>query len=228
MPTNGLPTHLAVFAKYWELGQAKTRLGRTIGHLRACDLQREFLGTILRRFSGAAQRQTVVYWPPERHADFRSAAPLGWDLCPQISGNLGEKMSHFLHEQFAATRQRIVLIGADSPDLPTAHIPQAFDLLESVPVVVGPAQDGGYYLLGMNRWVSVFEGITWSSRDVLRNTLANVARQDLEYRLLDVWDDIDTQADLDRLGSRLRESPSDPELAALAGRIQRIMARREP
>src|SRR4029453_10402983 len=108
----------------------------------------------------------VAFWPPEAQGCFAGVVQGRWELVPQTDGDLGKRMQTFFVTALGRA-ERVVLIGSDSPDLPREVLPQAFDALASHDVVLGPAADGGYYLLGIARRIpAIFEGIAWSSRDV--------------------------------------------------------------
>jgi glycosyltransferase A (GT-A) superfamily protein (DUF2064 family) len=104
--------------------------------------------------------------------------------------------------------QKVVLIGTDCPSLEGKHIIQAFEALDQSDLVLGPAKDGGYYLIGMKcRANFLFEGITWSSELVLSQTLALAAAQGLQTSLLPVLEDIDTLEDWERYCSQIVDRP---------------------
>jgi rSAM/selenodomain-associated transferase 1 len=101
---------------------------------------------------------------------------------------------------FAAGYGPIVIIGSDCPEVNPALLEEAFRQLASFPVVLGPATDGGYYLLGMNYLVeSLFRDKPWSTPSVLAETVADLQRASIPYALLPVLSDVDEAADLDRL-----------------------------
>jgi rSAM/selenodomain-associated transferase 1 len=99
---------------------------------------------------------------------------------------------------------KVVLIGTDCPTLQSNHLNEAFEALTHSDLVVGPATDGGYYLIGMNRRADyLFEGITWSTSQVLSETLNVASQQGLTTTLLHELDDIDTQEDWERYRSQI-------------------------
>jgi rSAM/selenodomain-associated transferase 1 len=163
-----LTTLLGIFAKHWQPGEVKTRLAASIGPEAAARLHRVFVETLLQRMAGVAGKCVLAYWPSERHGEFAalvreaaypfalldpSAAPLAspWQLVPQSPGDLGARMEHFFQASFASGADRVVIIGSDSPTLPIEYVRQAFDELRRSDVVLGPSDDGGYYLLGLAR-----------------------------------------------------------------------------
>ncbi len=182
-------TLLAMFAKFWQPGEVKTRLAAAIGPGAAVQLHRAFVETLLGRMHGVAQRCVLAYSPSERRSEFAALvrgatlggresissppraveAPSGsaatkptpdpfahassWSLAPQSPGDLGARMAHFFQSSLAGGAERVVLIGSDSPTLPIEHVRQAFDELRRHEVVMGPSDDGGYYLIGLVRGV---------------------------------------------------------------------------
>ena len=217
---------LGIFAKFWTPGQVKSRLAAGIGPEPASRLYRAFLATLLERFGHSADRRTLMFTPADRRAEFSQLAGTAWSLEVQAVGDLGNRMQLFFESSLQAGNQKIVLIGSDSPTLPTAIVDQAFLWLDDTPVVIGPSEDGGYYLIGVSGSVPpIFRGIEWSTPDVLSQTLAHLDRASIPCRLLPVWYDIDEAADLARLHRELAELPgSDAALLALRDELDRIQA----
>jgi glycosyltransferase A (GT-A) superfamily protein (DUF2064 family) len=124
-----------------------------------------------------------------------------------------------------AWAERVVLIGSDSPDLPRQRLTEAFAALEECDVVLGPAADGGYYLIGLARRIPrIFDGITWGSREVWQQTTRRLAAAGIRWRELAPWYDVDELADLAGLRSRLRDAAAgDPHLARLAFDLESLM-----
>lgn len=146
-------------------------------------------------------------WEPEgrpEYADLARAAA-GLARLPQSGADLGERLGATFRTLFAGGYRRVVVIGADSPTLPSAHLKAAFErLLQDDDVVLGPAEDGGYYLVGAMRLVPpMFEEIPWSTRRVMQATLAALERCGLRSTLLPLWYDVDRPADLERMRAEL-------------------------
>jgi glycosyltransferase A (GT-A) superfamily protein (DUF2064 family) len=110
-------------------------------------------------------------------------------------------MSHAIEAALAGGGDEVVLVGSDVPSLPPARITAAFDLLENgADVVLGPSEDGGYYLIGMRRLVpELFTGIAWGAGDVLGRTRGMAERAGLNVALVDPWYDVDRPEDLQRV-----------------------------
>ena len=116
--------------------------------------------------------------------------------------NLGERMRQAFQDRFEEGYERVVIIGADSPTLPTAYIEQA--LQSKKEVVIGPSTDGGYYLIGMQgKMTDIFERVPWGTDRVLSETLNVLKEQQAEAELLPVWYDVDLPEDLRFLKTHL-------------------------
>lgn len=125
---------------------------------------------------------------------------------PQQGADLGERMAHAFAQAFERGFQRVVLVGADCPSLDVAVLARAFQALGRHELVLGPAGDGGYYLIGLNRpCPALFSGIAWGSHQVLAQTLAAAARAALVTALLERLPDVDRPADLAALPPALVE-----------------------
>ncbi len=197
---------LGIFAKYWQPGQVKTRLAATIGEQRSAQVYQWFLETLLDRLTHCGDRHILVYSPPERVADFEQIAPAQWQIAPQAEGNLGQRMQAFFQQQHESGCQRVVLVGSDSPNLPLEYVRQAFELLNDHPVVLGPTEDGGYWLIGTSGRVQpIFENIPWSTPQVWPATLAALDAAQLSHATLPTWYDVDVAEDLDRLIDELQK-----------------------
>ncbi len=198
---------LALFAKHWEPGQVKTRLAARLGHDCASEIYLAFLHSLLERLAAAGDQRWLVYTPSNSRAAFQQLAGSSWRLVPQSAGDLGQRMAALFGQAFAAGAQHVVLIGSDCPTLPDVHIEQAFELLNRVAVVLGPATDGGYCLIGASgRVPPIFAGVDWSTDRVCEQTLAHLQSAELPYACLPPWHDIDTPEDLERLRHELSRS----------------------
>ena len=197
---DSLPSHLLVFAREPVLGRVKTRLAADIGPEAALAVYRELLG-ITAAAVGAAQVPATV-WLAEAPAAAATTQPrpewpgLPWRVQPAAE-SLGERMSHAFAEAFAAGAARVVIIGTDCPGLTPELLQAAFEALETHAVVVGPADDGGYYLLGLRALQpELFANKSWSTANVLPDTLADAARLGLSVAQLPVLHDVDSGRDL--------------------------------
>ena len=203
---------LGVFAKMPVAGCVKTRLAAETSPAFAAAAAEAFLRDTLRRVGRIADRSVVVFAPDSADAYFADlAAAHGMEAQAQGEGDLGERLSRFFLSE--GKEDRVVAIGGDSPSMPVEYVEQAFDLLEDREVVIGPATDGGYYLLGCRGlFPELFEGIPWSGPTVFADTVRRVRGR---LCLLPAWHDVDTLADVELLRGHIaarRKAGVDPAL----------------
>ena len=186
---------LIVFIKNPILGKVKTRLAASLGDQKALRVYKKLLDHTL-RITGNLEYDKIVYYSdfvPEQD-EWLSA---GFKQGLQIGQDLGQKMENAFEEGFRTGYSRILIIGSDCFELTSYHISKAFDNLENSNVVLGPATDGGYYLLGMTElFENVFENKKWSTDSVLRDTIKNLTDSNIKFNLLEQLNDIDTESDL--------------------------------
>jgi rSAM/selenodomain-associated transferase 1 len=163
------------------------------------------LARVAAAVAGRADRELAVA-PGGAAPKLRALAAVGnWRCVYQEGEDLGARMRSRLNAGVAEGK-RVILLGSDSPDLPAERILRAFSALEEAEVVVGPAIDGGYYLIGCrDRVPDVFgHGIRWGGATVLKETLARLAASGTSVALLDPWPDVDDWPALVALAERLR------------------------
>lgn len=189
---------LAVFAKLPAPGRVKTRLAAATSDVLAAQVAASFLNDTLTRLNTTADERWLVHAPDDAvftECDGIEADSLtGWQTTPQGPGDLGERMERFIRKCLS-DGAKVVVLGSDSPTVPIEYVERAFRLLDSADVVLGPATDGGYYLLGIARRLPpIFDGIAWGTSAVLHET---VARLDSSWKLalLPPWYDVDTLDD---------------------------------
>jgi rSAM/selenodomain-associated transferase 1 len=191
--------HLLIFARVPALGRVKSRLAAGIGEADALATYHELLGITRAAVITAAVPATV--WLADTAGTTPAATETrewtGLATCCQPAGDLGHRMAIAFATAFAAGSARVAIIGTDCPGLRAAHLAQAFALLASHDVVLGPATDGGYYLLGLRQpHPELFQNKSWSTDSVLTDTLADAHRLGLQVALLPELRDVDTAADL--------------------------------
>jgi rSAM/selenodomain-associated transferase 1 len=182
---------LGIFVKAPVVGAVKTRLSETIGAEAACDLYRAFLRDLFRRLGRVKGARVTVFHHGGAPEAIAPLLPRAWPLEPQEGEDLGARLSA-ASTRLLARGGRAVIIGSDSPDLPVQYIRRAFQRLKHKDVVLGPASDGGYYLVGLRAPApALFEGISWSGPEVLAGTLERIEREGLSLHLLPMWYDVD-------------------------------------
>ncbi len=191
---------LIVFTRYPEPGKTKTRMIPALGAEGAANLQRQLTEHTLKQvkklqsirsvslefhFAGGNQ-QLMKEWLGENLTYY-----------PQQTGDLGERMHSAFAQAFAAGINRVVTIGIDCPDIDESLLNQAFELLKQKDLVLGSAEDGGYYLMGLSRLIpELFVGIDWGSDRVSRQTTNIAKKLGLEFDYLTTLNDIDRPEDL--------------------------------
>jgi rSAM/selenodomain-associated transferase 1 len=195
-------------------GRVKTRLARALGPETACALYRAFVLDLADRLRVLPWRVTWAYEPAS--APFPALLP-GARCRAQEGGDLGARMAAAVAAEFADGAPSVVVLGADVPHIPRMRIEGAVRALSDVDVVLGPAEDGGYYLIGVRRPLpELFRGIAWGTAEVLATTRARAAAAGLQVRLLPVTFDVDEPADISRLRALLARGEVDlPRTAAL-------------
>ncbi|MBO0779675.1 MAG: TIGR04282 family arsenosugar biosynthesis glycosyltransferase [Ktedonobacteraceae bacterium] len=204
-----LGTALVIMTRCPEKGKVKTRLARSIGEEATLQLYQAFLVDLATRFTCGPQDLYWAYTPVE--SDFEASlasllpaeVPSGRAL-PQQGEDLGERLHHvFL--RLSQHYQHTIVIASDSPHVSQKIIDQAAQALTFADIVLGPAEDGGYYLIAMRTAHDVFRDIPMSTSSVLRMTIEKARCQGLTVHLLEPLFDVDELADLQRLARMLQE-----------------------
>ncbi len=223
------PNLLGVFAKEPVAGAVKTRLAEASSPEFAAALAEVFLRDIVRRLARIQARRCLVFAPATAGALFAQVGRNAFAVEPQGEGDLGRRMEHFLTRHFESGAQRIVVVGTDSPTLPVPFVAHAFLLLGTADVVLGPATDGGYYLLGCaGKAPPIFHDIDWGSASVLADTIARLRGTTRRLALLPPWYDVDTLNDVRLLVGHIaamRCAGSDPDVLSTEELLESRMAR---
>lgn len=191
-------------------GAVKTRLTPPLTPEEAATLSMCFLRdmtTNLSSLNGDGTEGVVLYTPAGAETLLHAVVPNGFRLLAQRGETLGERLINGAADLFDEDFESVCLINSDSPTLPGEILTTAGSLLakEGDRVVVGPSQDGGYYLIGLKRpHRNLFERIAWSTADVLANTIERAAGMDLPVELLPTWYDVDDAGSLGQLCKELR------------------------
>ena len=186
---------IIIFLKYPELGRSKTRLATTVGDQNALKIYKELLEHTHQITKNLSCDSFLFYYR-------ESPNTMNWETEKykhklQVQSDLGGRMKNAFQEIFDEGYGNIIIIGSDCYDLSEDIINQAFNLLKENEVVIGPALDGGYYLLGLTKMVnSLFEDVKWSTSEVLHATVKVLENQQLKYDTTTPLSDIDVYEDL--------------------------------
>ncbi len=198
----------------------KTRLAAALGEELAAHVYQVFLETLLWRFGSTTEtsesnptHSVIVYSPENRDPEFHKLSnsvsePDFWKLQPQGDGDLGERLHRFFATRFADGDSKVIVIGTDSPTMPWSYLQQAKWLLDRHDVVLGPTEDGGYYLVAAkcpsdNCVPPIFTEIEWSTDKVWSQTISRLQENRLTFAVLPTWYDVDQIEDLRRLRSEI-------------------------
>lgn len=189
---------IILFVRHPEKGKVKTRLAKEIGDDAALQVYQNLLQHTHSVTCNLACDKFVFYtdeiiekdsW--ENGSYFKRA---------QRGNDLGERMLNAFSELFSLNYKKVIIIGSDCPGLSSALIQLAFKALDTSNAVLGPAADGGYYLLGLTQLVEeLFKNKTWSTDTVLKETIGDLINKKLSYSMLQVLQDIDTKEDLSNI-----------------------------
>ncbi|MEB2779335.1 TIGR04282 family arsenosugar biosynthesis glycosyltransferase [Algoriphagus sp. C2-6-M1] len=193
---------IVIFQKNAELGKVKTRLSATIGDQKAFEAY-QLLVNVTHKIASQCPAQKILFFSNHLEVD-SSVYPENYRFELQSGQDLGDKMSHALQRLFQENFDRLVIIGTDCPEITPKLISKAFEELEESEVVIGPATDGGYYLLGMTTFISgLFEGIPWSTDQVAALTIEYLKKNEITFALLPTLSDVDFEADWNRFKDKL-------------------------
>ena len=180
-----------------------------LGAEAAAELYRNFVLDTLALVDASGIPCRICHYPPDAGISLKRWLGDRFVFQPQEGADLGERMELAFRRAFAEGHARVVLIGSDIPDLPLSVVSEAFLALDGNDAVIGPARDGGYYLVGFrdNTFLpGIFRGISWSTGTVLADTLAVFEREGRKVHRLSLWRDVDTIDDLKDLMVRSRKS----------------------
>ncbi len=189
---------LVVFVKDPRPGAVKTRLARDVGPDTAALVYRALAEAVLESTTPAPgeYERLVFFDPPEARRALREWLPGVW-LRAQARGDLGERLADAFARAFARGAARVAIVGSDAPELSRETVLRALAALDAADVVLGPAEDGGYYLIALREpHPELVRGVDWSTPAVLRQTLERAATARLEVRRLEPLRDVDTLADI--------------------------------
>jgi len=191
---------LIVFSRYPEPGTTKTRLAKVLGDRGAAEMQKKLTEHALlqvRQFLYLNPLKVIISYEGGSLKKIQEWLGPDFNYRKQGSGDLGQRMQGAFAAAFQQGYTRTVIIGTDCPGLQASHMVQAFASLRHKDLVLGPATDGGYYLVGLSRAEkSLFEEIPWGTDTVLTDTLKTAEQKDLSIALLEPLSDVDRPEDL--------------------------------
>ena len=195
---------ILLFAKAPELGKVKTRLAKVLDELEILSLYEAMLSHALSFLykNTLSELQLWISFGSESDTRIFSTLPSGPKINRQADGDLGVKMGSAINHVLSVKNSKgAVIIGADCPVMSLSYIEQALSQLQSgVQLVIGPAEDGGYVLIGVDDFYpDIFEGIHWGTKEVLEQTIRKAKKAGLRYSFLDTLWDVDRPGDLERL-----------------------------
>ena len=184
---------LLIFTRNPEFGKVKTRLARDIGHQAALDIYKFLLAHTAKICTPLDTEKAVYYSEEIPNNDLWNAAV--FQKKKQIGEDLGERMQNAFAEGFNLGYSKIIIIGSDLYDIETKDLEQAFKVLNNHEIVIGPAEDGGYYLLGMKQLhPKLFKNKNWGTATVLQDTINELKKSN--YKLLEKRNDVDLYSDI--------------------------------
>jgi rSAM/selenodomain-associated transferase 1 len=193
---------ILLFVKYPEKGMVKLRLAADLHEEHVVQLYRCFVHDTLETVKRIDTDLFICFTPVDTLPRFQGWLGSHLRFLPQNGNDLGERMRHCFATVFAHGYHHAILMGSDSPDLPEDYVTKGFSLLKTNDVVLGPATDGGYYLIGLSNTTgtqNLFEDLPWGTSTVLQETLGKIRLMNHTVGLLPDWSDVDTITDLKHL-----------------------------
>jgi len=193
------------FVKHLDTGAVKTRLGSELGEKKSRELYLCFVQDMLGTLNKTGHPCRVHITPPDTEPQFRKWLGDQYEYAAQAQGDLGERMERAFQQAFEDGFERAVLIGSDIPDISPYTMKEALRALKANDAVIGPAKDGGYYLIGFSTQSflpAVFSGIDWSTSRVFKQTMDVFFEAEYTVHTLPKWHDVDTVEDLRAFAKR--------------------------
>lgn len=193
---------LVVFLKAPRVGKVKTRLAETLGADAACAAYVKLVETLCANLA-SLRAVELCFTPAEAATEIQPWLREGWSRFPQSTGDLGQRLHAAFTAHFRTDAERVVIIGSDCPAVTTTDIEDAWLALEAHDVVLGPALDGGYWLIGLRTpQPELFRMMPWSTDGVFSETMRRAREAGLRVATLRELADVDTAADWERWRAR--------------------------
>lgn len=198
--SNKMTETLIIFSRYPEAGKTKTRMIPALGAVGAAELQRQMtehtLNTAKKLFS-CRDINIEVHFTGGNKQSMSEWLGNDFKYIPQVVGDLGHKMRSAFDRAFSLGNKRVVTIGIDCPDITQGILDNAFNFLQKQDLILGSAEDGGYYLIGLNRTIpQLFQNINWGTEQVLKQTKDIAQQLNLKVHCLPCLSDVDRPEDL--------------------------------
>jgi len=205
MESDQIQEKLIVFTRYPKPGTTKTRLAKALGDFEAAAIQKKLTEHTILQVTKLMKLYPVsvsIYFDGGSREKIQEWLGPDYGYRDQGRGDLGQRLANAFAEAFTRKYKRIVIIGTDCPYLKAGHMKQAFDSLRQKDLALGPATDGGYYLIGLSREEkSLFKNISWGTDTVLAKTLNIAAERGLSIDLLETLSDVDRPEDLKHINN---------------------------
>ncbi|MBM3835676.1 MAG: glycosyltransferase [Verrucomicrobia bacterium] len=202
------PNRLIIFAKAPRPGFVKTRLAAALGDLEAAKAYQTLVEVLLDNLKDLREVE-LRFSPDDALPEIQRWIRESWRARPQGAGDLGQRLTAAFADAFASGAERVVIIGSDCPAVTMEDIGQSWTALLTHDVVLGPATDGGYWLVGLREpHTTLFYGIAWSTAAVLQQTLERTKAAGLDVHFLRELADVDTEADWSAFVQRQHSNPS--------------------
>ena len=198
-----------LFVRSPERGKVKSRLAAAIGEEMALEIYKGCVLDIMETLKKGRYPFRIFFYPGNAKEKVTNWLGKDFTYSPQKGSDIGKKMENAFVQSFSEGSERAVLIGSDIPDLPNSLIHRAFLSLDKSEAVLGPASDGGYYLIGFKKnsfLPYVFHGIPWSTPSVYQETIEVFRRSNYRVHILRQWNDVDTLDDLRVLVARNQDT----------------------
>lgn len=203
---------LLFFVKQPLAGKVKTRLAAEVGECAAVELYKSFILNMISAFDVLDVKVNIFVYPADGCGWFERWLEGGYSYFGQSGLDLGERMKNAFEEVFGCGVERVVLVGSDVPELGASYIREALESLETCDAVIGPAFDGGYYLIGFGRGgflPEVFDNIEWSTDKVFAQSIEILREHGRKIHVMGEMGDIDTAEDLGRFVRGYEDNSKD-------------------
>lgn len=222
---------LLIFAKYPETGRVKTRLCPPLSPEQAAAIQRSCIRLVCERaFRAWPVRPVLVISPDDSEAAFRTLVGPYIRIQPQGGGDLGDRLARAIDAAFQSGDEQVLVMGSDSPTIPAGRFDDAHNALRTHDLILGPCDDGGFYLLGLKRTHDdLFKRVPWSTNRTCSGMTKQALACGLKVATLDPWYDIDRPDDLPRAMADVRSSKREDDyelLTVLEGAVAALPKRK--